>query len=162
MNVPLEEIKDALENFSAENQRFEIIFKNGITIINDSYNANPDSMRMAIKLLQNFDTAKSTRKIAVLGDMLELGDFSENLHKKIGNYIFDSHIDYLFTFGNYSEYISKQAKSLGMKNSEHFDKKNKIAEKLKNILSNNDVLLLKGSRGMKMEEILKLLSFQKN
>ncbi len=157
MNVTYDEIKNALENFKAERQRFEIIDGIGTTIINDSYNANPDSMRMAIQLLKNINPDKTVKKIAVLGDMLELGDFSEDEHKKIGEFVFNSQIDYLFTFGRYSEYITKQANSLGMKTCEHFDNKEKIAEKLKNILPDKYVLLLKGSRGMKMEEILQYL-----
>ena len=159
MNIPYEEIKDSLENFKAENQRLETIQNKGITIINDSYNANPDSMKMAILVLKDFKPARTIKRIAVLGDMLELGDYSEEEHTKIGEYVFNSNIDALFTFGTYSEYISKQAKSLGMKNSEHFKTKEKIAEKLNNVLRNNDVVLLKGSRGMRMEDILKIMNF---
>jgi len=161
MNVSYKNIKDALENFAAEEKRFEIIFDKGITIINDCYNANPNSMQMAIQLLKNFNYNSVAKRIAVLGDMLELGDFSVEEHKKIGEHVFNSNIDYSFTFGTYAGYISNQAKALGMENVEHFGKKEKIAERLKSILTDDSILLLKGSRGMQMETILDLFSLKR-
>ncbi len=158
MGISYNEIKNSLENFSAGYQRLEIIQNKGITIINDSYNANPESMKMAIQVLKNFKKGQNIKRIAVLGDMLELGDFSEDEHKKLGEFIFNSKIDALFTFGTYAECISNQAKSLGMENSEHFKTKENITVKLYNFTSPNDVILLKGSRGMKMEEVLKFMN----
>lgn len=157
MNISNDEIKQALENFKAENQRLEILEKSGMTIINDSYNANPDSVKSAIQILVNCKSGQQVNRIAVLGDMLELGGFSEEKHREVGEYAVQSGIDTLFTFGTYAAYISDEAKSNGLKNSFHFDSKEELVKKLSMVSHPGDIILLKGSRRMRMEDIMNMI-----
>ncbi|HMA59818.1 MAG TPA: cyanophycin synthetase, partial [Halanaerobiales bacterium] len=132
--------------------RSEIKRLDGITFINDCYNANPLSMKNAVKMLKNIE---GNKKIAVLGDMLELGDIENEAHLEVGNYIADKKVDFLLTTGELGKFIAEGAQNKGMdkENIFHFEDKTKISEKLKEISRTNDVILLKGSRGMRMEII---------
>ncbi len=150
-----DEISDTLRTFKPASQRMEMYEKEGVRIINDAYNANPDSMRAAVDFLANLKGVTGKRILA-LGDMLELGEFSETEHRQLGEYIASGNIDYVLLYGPYAQYIK-----LGIQNSggetpacfhyhRHFD----ITRQLNRILQPGDVLLLKGSRGMRMEKIL--------
>ena len=145
----------AINNFIAPSKRMEVFSKNKIIIINDSYNANPDSMMAAIETLKNFKNGK--RKIAILGDMFELGEKSKTEHQNIGSFLNKTKIKYVFTLGELMKNCSKKLKS---KNAMHFNSKAELNQFLKSFVTENDVLLFKGSRGMKMEEIISEL-FQK-
>lgn len=150
--IPIEDIKDGIENFILTKKRMEIEVINNITIINDCYNANLDSMTSAINYL---GTLKNTRKIALLGDMLELGDFSEELHRLVGKCVFDNKIDILITVGNNSKYIKDECLKLGMNknNIYSYDSNEDALNLLKELLHDNDTLLIKASNGMKFTEI---------
>ena len=119
---------------------------NGATIINDCYNANYDSMKAAIKYLEGI---KGRRKIAVLGDMLELGDFSKELHEDVGSEI--KNIDILITIGSEAKYIAKNASA---KEVFKYNSNVEAIEKLKEIISKGDVILLKASNSMNFDEIV--------
>jgi UDP-N-acetylmuramoyl-tripeptide--D-alanyl-D-alanine ligase len=97
-------------------------------------------------------TIKKTRSFAILGDMLELGDFSEEAHKIVGEKAAQTGCDFVLTYGKLSENIAKAAAEKGC-NAKSFDDKEKIAEFICENLKDEDTLLFKGSRGMKMEEI---------
>lgn len=152
LNIEWNLIKKALRNVKLTGLRSEIKNINGIKFINDCYNANPSSMKNAINMLKNIS---GNKKIAILGDMLELGEIKKKAHKEIGTYIAGNGIDYLITTGELGIYISEAAvKSKMDKNSvKHFKKKEEIPDFLDEIIETNDVVLLKGSRGMKMELI---------
>ena len=145
-------IKEAVQNVKLTGLRSEIKRLDGITFINDCYNANPLSMKNAVKMLKNIE---GNKKIAVLGDMLELGDIENEAHLEVGNYIADKKVDFLLTTGELGKFIAEGAQNKGMEkeNIFHFEDKTKISEKLKEISQQNDVILLKGSRGMRMEII---------
>ncbi len=117
----------------------------GATIIDDSYNANPNSAKAAIDVL----AALSGRRILVLGDMAELGDEAAELHAAIGTYAKEAGIDQMLTVGELS---AAAANSFG--SGEHFDSQQALVEKLGQLLDRNTVLLVKGSRGSKMEKIV--------
>jgi UDP-N-acetylmuramoyl-tripeptide--D-alanyl-D-alanine ligase len=108
-------------------------------------------MKSALEVVRDY---KSIRKIAVLGDMLELGDFSEKLHKDVGIEVYNNKIDILITVGTQARYILKTAKELGTK--EIYECKNNIeaVEILKNMIKEGDLILLKASNGMDFGEIL--------
>ena len=130
-----------------------------ITLINDSYNASFDSMKAAIEYLSN---TNSKRKIAVLGDMFELGHFSEELHRKVGEEVAKNQIDLLFTIGDNSKYIAEEAEKKGMniKNIIYLKDKDELLEKLKNTMNEGDAILFKASNGMKLFEIVKQLEIR--
>lgn len=121
-------------------------------IINDCYNANYDSMKSAIEYLS---IVKANKKIAVLGDMLELGDMEKELHEKVGEEIYKNNIDILITVGKSAKQIAMKAKELGMseKNIYCFEEKENAVEKLRNIIEKGDYILIKASNSMHFEEI---------
>ena len=147
LNVPSKKIINGIANLELSQKRMEVLNSNaGATVINDTYNANYDSMKAGITYLKQ---VKNKRKIAVLGDMLELGDYSKELHEKVGKEVDDS-IDILIITGKEAKYIAKKAKAkqiIECKNNKE------IIEKLKEIQTKNDVILLKASNGMKFFEI---------
>jgi UDP-N-acetylmuramoyl-tripeptide--D-alanyl-D-alanine ligase len=154
-DISIEAIKKTLEEFQPESQRMQISKENGILVINDTYNANPDSTRAAIEYLTNLQITKG-RKIIVLGDMLEMGDFGEQEHVAIGKFINGRPIDYVFLFGQLSRMIKTGIlETNSFKGEAHwYETHEEIAAQLKKILAPNDALLVKGSRGMKMENVL--------
>lgn len=155
-DVNKEDIRKALAQFKPSAMRLNILDAGGIKIINDVYNANPESMRAALSVLKEY---KDRRKIAVLGNMLELGDHSVLAHEEVGKYVKDGNIDVLITVGEFASKIAEGAIKNGMDAKDVMICKNNVeaCEKIKNIKRNNDVFLIKGSRGMKMEEIVKFL-----
>lgn len=146
-------IIDGINNFELTKNRMDIQkTKNDVTIINDSYNASYDSVKASLEYLKNLS---APRKIAVLGDMLELGEYSKELHEKVGVEVHKNNIDVLITVGNYSKYIFDMANSLGIENSYHFINNSEAIIFLKQFLKSKDVVLLKASHSMKFNEILK-------
>ncbi|MGC8766877.1 MAG: UDP-N-acetylmuramoyl-tripeptide--D-alanyl-D-alanine ligase [Brevinematia bacterium] len=133
------------------------IIKGKFTIIDDSYNANPDSMKKAIDLLES--TTSNGKKIAVLGDMLELGEMSNNLHLEIAKYLLDKNIDYIICYGEKFALVY----DFLLQNGKPKDKvisTNSItetAEILNYIVKEGDTILIKASRGMRLNEISSFL-----
>ena len=147
LNVPTEKIINGIANLELTKKRMEVLTsKSGATVINDTYNANYDSMKAAITYLKEI---KNKRKIAVLGDMLELGDYSKELHEKVGEEV-DESIDILITIGKEAKYIAEKSKA---KQIIECKDNNEAIEKLKEIQTKNDAILLKASNGMKFFEI---------
>lgn len=152
LNVPTKKIISGIANLELTKKRMEILTsKAGATVINDTYNANYDSMKAAITYLKEI---KNKRKIAVLGDMLELGDYSKELHEKVGEEI-DESIDILITIGKEAKYIAEKSKAKQIIDCKDNDE---AIEKLKEIQTKNDAILLKASNGMKFFEIATALS----
>lgn len=155
LEIPFQKILDGIENFELTKNRMDIKKNSkGVTIINDCYNANYDSMKVAIEYIAKM-TAK--RKIVVLGDMLELGEYSKDLHEKIGEEVVKNSIDILITVGNEAEYIVASAVEQGMDKENVFNYKTneKAIGKLKEILKPEDAVLIKASNGMHFNEIVK-------
>ena len=143
----------SLGTLKGEKMRLNILTSpGGIKVINDAYNASPDSMKSALEVLRY---TKGGRKIAVLSDMLEMGEFAEEGHRMVGTYAADSGVDILITVGDYSRYIACQAKEMGMDPSSvyYFESKQEADRLLGSLVEKGDVILVKGSRGMKMEEL---------
>ena len=148
------DIKAGLENFSPVKGRMNIFtMQNGITVIDDSYNANPGSMEAAIKTLAGLKGDK--RGILVAGDMLELGTHSEAMHRKIGALSAESGIARLYATGEFSGKIAEGAVGNGMEPSAVFTGSHEdIVNDLKGRLKPEDWVLVKGSRSMRMEKIV--------
>ena len=155
LGVKPETIQNELSNFQNTGMRQKIYEKNGMTIIEDCYNAGPESTEAALGVLASIKT--SGKRIAVLGDMLELGNRSSAEHYRIGR-IAAQDADMLFAFGAHSVRTVTGAITGGMppKHAEHFDTREDLARVLKMRAGEGDVILFKGSRGMKMEQILHL------
>ncbi len=150
--VEWEKIKAAFKNLSFSALRLEINEEDEFTIINDSYNANPLSMKAAIDVLKDI---YQNRSIAVLGDMLELGAQKEEAHYEVGKYLADKDIDILITVGELGEIIANGAEdNMDEKNIFRTKNNNEAVEILNDILIKGDCVLVKGSRKMKMEEIV--------
>ena len=146
--MPIEKMVKGIYEFELTKKRMDITtFKNNITVINDYYNANYDSMKAAIEYLSKM-TAK--RKIAVLGDMLELGNDSMFYHKDLGKYIKDKDIDKVYTYGDESKYIGYTCNKI----SNHYTDKELLVKDLKEELTKDVVIYFKASRGIKLEEII--------
>lgn len=161
LGIGADEIKKALENdFEPAPGRLNIFeIENGIHVIDDTYNANPESMDAALGVLESLK--KNHRGIFVAGDMLELGAHSASLHKKIGKRAADAKISLLYAFGQYACNVADGAISGGMSKKDIFTgNKNEILNDLALRLRAGDWVLIKGSRGMGMENIVEGLKNQ--
>lgn len=155
LRVPATAIKAALEEFRPAGKRMEILAVGGVTIINDTYNANPDSMLAALQTLAAMrDGGKC---IAVLGDMKELGAKSAEEHRAVGVEARKLGIEYLLTFGEQARLMHE---TFGPDGALHYDQKNALAEYLAELVSEGDVVLVKASRGMRMEDVVTFLASQ--
>jgi UDP-N-acetylmuramoyl-tripeptide--D-alanyl-D-alanine ligase len=152
--ISFEEIIKALGELEGEKMRLAIVTSpSGVKVINDAYNASPDSMKGALEVLRD---VPGERKVAVLSDMLEMGEYAEEGHRLVGEYAALGGTDILIAVGKASRFIALEAKERGMdSNSIHyFESKEEAAELLDCIIRKEDVILVKGSRGMKMEELV--------
>ncbi len=131
----------------------------GTLIIDDSYNAEPKSMNLAVETMAILPLNEGAAKYAVLGDMLELGQYSEEAHREIGKLVFASNIDYLITVGERSRDIGRGAKEAGMNKDFifNFATSEEAGKFLQNRIKQDDLLLVKGSQGIRMEKIVKEL-----
>lgn len=157
LNIEPQKVKQGIEKFQLTNKRMEKkIIRDDILIINDSYNASFESMQASLNYLANLS---NPRKIAFLGDMLELGDYSKQLHKEVGKVIEDDKIDILICAGDNAKYIYEGAKEAG-KNEDVFYYENKIEayEFLKNIIKPGDAIIFKASNGMRFFELVEKLN----
>lgn len=150
--VDVKDIKKGIEEFELSGNRMNVIKKDNITIIDDTYNANFDSMQYAIKYLGSL----GGRKIAVLGDMKELGDYSIKLHKDIGKLIYEEKIDVLITVGNDSKYINETLINYGFNKSNcyHFENNEDAIRLINKIKKHKDNILVKASNSMNFKEII--------
>ena len=155
LGISDDKIKKGIAEFELTKKRMDIKkLANGAILINDSYNASYESMKASIEYLKNHT---GIRKIAVLGDMFELGNYSEELHLKVGKEVAKSDIDILICSGKNSKNIIKGCKE--NKNIQTFFMNNnqEIVSKLQEILREGDVVLVKASNGMKFFEICQKL-----
>jgi UDP-N-acetylmuramoyl-tripeptide--D-alanyl-D-alanine ligase len=151
-HVPPAQISCALESCRPVSRRMETLSTGGVTVLNDTYNANPDSAREALKTLASLRVPG--KKIAVLADMLELGIHADEEHAEVGKEAAALCIDYVLTHGNLAKHIHDAA---GIPGALHYDQKNMLAEYLAELLTPGDAVLVKGSRGMHMEDIIAFL-----
>ena len=155
--VPVNEIIKGIEEFSPGKMRLNIISAKKIKIIDDAYNASPQSMEAAISVLN--DIKGVGRTIAVLGDMLELGACAQEAHLGVGRFAAAKGIDYIVTVGENGGYIAKGAVEAGISNDRVFSfaSNEQAVGFLDGFVKEGDVVLVKGSRGMKMEQVVDYL-----
>lgn len=150
--IPVENAIKALGSYKTEGMRQKTVDFNGITIVEDCYNASPQSMTAAIETLHNMKTAG--RRIAVLSDMLELGNDEIGFHKQIGNVLVENDIEMVFATGKLSEFIINTAKENGLSMAYHYPDKLSLADALKKEIHAGDIVWFKASRGMRLEDVI--------
>jgi len=167
LGIELDLIEKGLSSFKPLDLHMQFSnFYNGIKIINDSYNASPSSVKSALETLA--EVAQKNRKIAILGDMLELGEKADFYHREIGKEVAKLSIDTLITVGQGGKIIAQSSKEEGMAEERIFsfekNEKKNLSKKLLSLTKPGDFILLKGSREMKMEDILEFWrrEYQKN
>lgn len=156
LEIPVIEMSDSLQNISTTAGRMKILKGlNNSLIIDDSYNASPTAMENALNLFGEIRVRGL--KIAVLGDMKELGKYSKSEHQKIANLVLQNEIDVLITVGELGKIISDQAIILKMDNNSIFNFTNSIdaISKVKEFAKIGNIILVKGSQGIRMEKIVK-------
>lgn len=154
------EIRRGLMNYRPESLRQQITVRKGVTLLEDCYNAGPESMRAALGVLAGMVKRSGGRGIAVLGDMKELGSYSEGFHREVGRLTAACGVKILFTVGEEAEALAEEAKKAGVPIVESFsarDGSEKIAEALVCQLRTGDRVLFKGSRAMHLETVAALL-----
>jgi len=157
-NLSVKKIIEGIGKFVTSGMRQNIISLNDYTIIKDCYNASPQSMQSGLEVLEATYSDKKDKKylrVAVLGDMLELGDIAKTEHEKIGKLLHKYNVDRLITVGEMAEYIGKSAIEEGFLASDvySFYDNESVINNIFNIIKPEDIILFKGSRGMKLEEI---------
>ncbi len=150
--VSLPEIKIALETVKTASKRMEVIERNGIVFLSDCYNANPDSLNAALDTLKQMQN--TGRKIAVLGDMREMGKEAANAHREAGKKIASLDFDLICTFGEMMKLVYNEVQNVSEKKSIHFENKSELTDYLKKNLTVGDVVLMKASRASRLEEVL--------
>ncbi|RID81601.1 UDP-N-acetylmuramoyl-tripeptide--D-alanyl-D-alanine ligase [Peribacillus asahii] len=157
LKVDPEKIQEGLASVRLTNMRMEMVEgAKGEKVINDAYNASPTSMKAAIELIEGLSGFE--RKILVLGDMLELGLQEQDFHLKIGQHISKDEIDEVFTYGPLAEHIARGARETFEENRVFsFQDKQQLIQELKRHTQANDLILVKASRGMRLEEVVQAL-----
>jgi len=152
LGISMEEAREGLKKVELTEKRLSIRGKNGIKVIDDTYNASPDSMRAAIDVLLS---TKGMRKVAVLGDMLGLGENSGGYHEQIGEYIAGKDIGLLIAVGERAKDIAgKAADMMGDGKVICYASRSSLEQDIKALVSPGDVILVKGSRAMALENIV--------
>ncbi|HEY4553895.1 MAG TPA: UDP-N-acetylmuramoyl-tripeptide--D-alanyl-D-alanine ligase [Bacillaceae bacterium] len=157
-SVPVFSLKNGLKSVKLSNMRME--WRDGVKgtkILNDAYNASPTAMRAVISLLENMEGGRE--KIAVLGDMLELGVKEKDYHVEIGQELDPQKIKFVFTYGPLGKYIAEGAKKNYPENRVFaFEDKKDLIQSIREQAEGNEIILVKASRGMKLEEVVEALT----
>lgn len=148
--ISAQDALEALKKYVPAGMRQKIVKKCGITFIEDCYNASPDSQAAALAVLGGMN---AKRKIAVIGDMLELGSYSAQAHALVGEKAVENKIDVLFTYGERSVETAKAAQG-GVNLVKSFSDKQQLSAELISMLEQGDAILFKASRGMKLEDVI--------
>jgi UDP-N-acetylmuramoyl-tripeptide--D-alanyl-D-alanine ligase len=155
LDIPVEEAVKGIYECEYTAMRMTITKEKGMTIINDCYNASPDSIRAALKVLASTD---ASRKIAILGDVLEMGEFAPKAHYDLGKSVVESGADMLITVGENAAHIAQGAKDIGMENVVSFNKTAEAQSFCADAVKDGDAVLIKASRGMHFENIYKAIT----
>lgn len=161
LGVPVSKAALALGSFSSPKLRSQMLESGGIRLLNDVYNANPASMRAALKVLSSIKISERGRRVAVLGDMLELGPGAVDSHRKLGE-LAAGGVDALFAIGDLSGQVVCGGVNGGLppEQCRNFANQNSLVDALKIFLHRDDLVLIKGSRGLAMEGIVAALGFK--
>ncbi len=156
LSVSDDDIVKGIESFRTEGDRTNVIRTDFVTVISDCYNANPVSTKASIDVL----ASTNTRTVAILGDMLELGDNENEFHRSVGEYAKDKGIDVLVCVGKLSSHMADGAKG-GKTSVIYFETKEKLIASISDILQNGDTVLVKASHGMHLEQVVEKIKDMK-
>ena len=154
LGLTIDEIQRGISTLTTTKMRFEVIRRDGLTIVNDAYNASPASMRVALRTTAEIYDG---RKIAVLGDMLELGAVSEKLHREVGAELVKNNFDTLIALGELGKFIADGARDAGLTNVYFVGSHEEAAQKILELVEEGDTILFKASHAMHMEKIIELI-----
>lgn len=152
-NIAPQRIVAGIEDFSLTKMRMAIEKTSELTIINDCYNSSPDSVNAALKVL----ATQKTRRVAILGDILEMGEYAKQAHFKIGQWVYENGVDVLIAVGENSAHIIEGAKAAGVEETVYFNTTDEACENILDSIQKNDSVLVKASRGMHFEKIVDVL-----
>ena len=152
LGISSDEIKDALGKFKLTPHRLELIDTGSVKIIDDTYNASLDSVKNALELLSKVDN----RKVFIFGDILELEEYGEDIHREIGELVIENNIDVLITVGDLSKYTYDRVNNNDRK-CYHFKNNSLLLEEIDRIIDKDDMILIKGSNGMKLVDVVNYL-----
>jgi len=155
LNLNLDEIKNGIESYKYTDKRMALVKVNNFTIINDTYNASLESMKSALDTLE--DTPGDLKKIAFLSDILELGNLSKEIHEELGLYLKNKKIDKVVFIGKEVKYSYLKLKEEKFTDLRYFSNKEELKKEFKNLVEKDAIILLKGSRGTRMEELIEYL-----
>jgi UDP-N-acetylmuramoyl-tripeptide--D-alanyl-D-alanine ligase len=159
LGLSIKQIKDGVKKLKAADKRLNVRKHNHVTVIDDTYNANPESMKASLELLGKMASFKI--RAAVLGDMLELGENEIELHLILESVIKKNKIDSVFTIGSRMKHLNELLKNTGIE-AKHFNIREALSSYLDKKDFSNSVVLVKGSRGMKMEEFVQVIESREN
>jgi len=155
LGIAIKDAASVLEDFTAAGGRLERIAGDSVVILNDSYNANPASLQAAIEVLESWPAA---RRIAIIGDMLELGIASRQMHREAGRAMGQRKLDAVITVGREAVALAEGASSVNARLLvRHFPNVKSLLLAIDDLLADGDVILVKGSRGMHMEDVVRAL-----
>ncbi len=162
-----EQIRRGMKSFVGADRRQKIYDVGGITVIDDCYNASPESMRAAIDVLTSMAAKKNTRPAALLGDMLELGEYSRLMHDQLGQYAAQMQVQKLFCYGMMADIVAEAAIKKGIRADNVFvclDTRDAqgMADMILQALEPGDILLVKASRGIAAERIIECMKKRKS
>ncbi len=162
LEVPLEDAASALTEFRPTRLRSQVVEVKGVRLLNDAYNANPASMRAALELLTQIGLHGDGRRIAVMGDMLEIGPGAPAAHREVGAHAARLGVDAVFALGSLANETVTGAVSAGLPagRAQAFEVRDPMVEALKTFIRSDDLVLLKGSRGLAMESVGQALGFE--
>ena len=149
-NIGPNKIIEGIENFSLTAMRMSVEKAGTLTLINDCYNSSPDSVNAALRVL----ATQNARKVAILGDILEMGEFAKDAHYKIGEAVAENKVDVLLTAGENARFIAEAAQKCGMAEVMNFNTTDELLLNVSKFIKDNDTILIKASRGMHFEKIV--------
>jgi len=160
VGMNLIEVSEGLKNYKSPNGRMSLVpGANNTLIIDDTYNSSPRAAHAALDTLDKLNIEQVERKVAILGDMLELGDYSDEAHIELGKKAVESGVDLLISVGKFRDLVLQGAKAAGLseQNMCSFEDSIKATEQINELIKANDLILVKGSRGSRMERVVKKL-----
>jgi UDP-N-acetylmuramoyl-tripeptide--D-alanyl-D-alanine ligase len=152
LGVPPQDAIAALKNYRPAGMRQNIVKHGSYTVVEDCYNASPDSMKAALDTMRGMEW--DGRRIAILSDMLELGGIEQSAHREIGSLAANSGLDYLLTVGSLARLYAVGAKETGFGSALHFESGDELFGWLKQHVKPGDLLWFKASRGMRLEDVI--------
>ena len=158
LGMNLVDISNGLKKYKSPVGRMNILLgKNNTILIDDTYNSSPEAAKAAVVSVASLDIPEMNRKVAILGDMLELGDLSDEEHFELGVYVAQNKYDVLVAVGAQASKIVDGAKQVGIKETHEFVVSDVACEKIDDIIDEHDLILLKGSQGSRIEKVTKCL-----